>query len=83
MADESYELRHDNNGNAIHVIIKDGDAIVYPTLNDLVRHQYFGESSDRTYLQEEQLEVLYSIGRYNYYELMAEMRNTKDQTPIK
>ena len=58
-ADELYEVRHDNNGNAIHVYIKDGQAVVFPTLDDLVRRVYFGEDTERFYCSEDLLFELY------------------------
>jgi len=68
-ADELYEIRHDNNGNACHILIKDGEAIIYPTLNDLVLHQYFGEQTERFYCSEDDLVILYTFSNYSYYNL--------------
>jgi hypothetical protein len=69
-ADESYEIRHDNNGNAIHVFIKDGEAIVFPTLWDLIRYEYLGDSYvERFYLNEHELTNLYGSSDYSYYRL--------------
>jgi hypothetical protein len=70
-ADELYEIRHDNNGNAIHVFIKDGEAIIFPTLHDLVQRIYFGKEVERFYLEEESLEAMYNKNVYNYYELKS------------
>ena len=71
-ADELYEVRHDNKGNAIHVYIKDGEAIVFPTLNDFIFKVYFGTPIvERFYLAEHQLESLYAFDDYNYYSLKA------------
>lgn len=68
--DETYEVRHDNNGYAIHVFITDGDAIIYPTLGDLIRHQYRGDMDvERMYLDEEDLEKLYESEYYSYHSL--------------
>ena len=39
-ADESYEIRHDNRGNAIHVYVTDSEAIVFRTLNDFIKQQF-------------------------------------------
>ena len=63
-ADELYEIRHDNNGNALHVYIKDGNAIMYQSLNDLVRHIYFGEQADRVYCSEDSLIDIYESDMY-------------------
>lgn len=68
-ADELYECRHDNNGNVIHIYIKDGEAIVFPTLDCLVRRLYFGEEVERFYVNEDILEELYDRDEYDYYEL--------------
>lgn len=69
-ADESYEVRHDNNGNAIHSVVKDGEAIVYPTLLDLIEHQFLGRNSvERFYCTENTLNVLYEENEYDYYKL--------------
>ena len=60
-ADEMYEIAHDNNGNAMHIYIKDGTAIVFNCLHDLVQHIYFGDPNvRRKYLLEDEL--------FNYYE---------------
>jgi hypothetical protein len=68
-ADESYEIRHDNNGNAIHVLIKDGEAIVFPTLHDFVSRVYFGQEVEQFYCPEELLSDLYESDSYYYYTL--------------
>lgn len=73
-ADETYEIRHDHNGNAIHVLIKDGEAIIFPTLHDLVGRIYFGLDSERFYLKEEDLGEMYSESEYNYYELKNKIK---------
>lgn len=70
-ADETYELRHDNNGNAVHVYIKDGSAILFPTLDDFVKHVYFGDNSVlRYYCSEDELGFFYTHTKYNFYELI-------------
>lgn len=69
-ADELYELRHDNNGNAIHLFIKDGEAIAFPTLHDFIAYLYLGQSeTERFYINEDNLGDLYENENYNYYEL--------------
>lgn len=71
-ADELYEIRHDNNGNAIHVFIKDGEAIVFPTLDDFIMYEYFGNHFvERFYINEHELVNLYGFEDYNYYSLKA------------
>jgi hypothetical protein len=67
-ADRSWEVRHDDNGNAIHVLYKDGEAIVFPTAYDLARYHFTGDSSiERFYLDEDQLGELYECKKYDYY----------------
>lgn len=68
-SDELYECRHDDNGNVIHVYVKDGEAIVFPTLDDLVKRIYFGKEVERFYIDEDRLSELYDSGEYCYYEL--------------
>jgi hypothetical protein len=67
-ADRSYEIRHDNNGNAIHVLHKDGEAIVFQNLYDLACYHFSGDSSiERFYLDEDELGELYECKKYDYY----------------
>lgn len=74
-ADESYEVRHDNNGNAIHVYIKDGEAIIFQNLHDFVLYVYFGEAGiDRYYIDEEDLSKLYDCPAYDFYNLRPVLR---------
>jgi hypothetical protein len=69
-ADETYEIRHDNNGNAIHVYIDGyGGAKVYPTLNELVKDVYLNEESESFYIKEDELEHLYDFEEYNFYKM--------------
>jgi hypothetical protein len=70
-ADESYEVRHDNNGNAIHVYIDQyGTAYVFPTLNEFVNYVYFREpESVHFQIKEDELELLYNYTEYNFYKL--------------
>jgi hypothetical protein len=71
-ADESYEIRHDNNGNAIHVYIKDGEAIIFPTLHDFVMRVYYGQDVERFYLEEDSLSAMYDESAYDYYTLKGQ-----------
>lgn len=68
-ADESYEIRHDHSGNVIHVYIKDGEAVLFPTLIEMIRWLLFGSQEERFYMNEEDLERLYEHDEYNYYKL--------------
>ena len=65
-ADELYEIRHNIKDEAIHVYIKDGNAIVFGTLNDLVQYVYFGKQVDRFYCLEEDLEFIYENTSYDF-----------------
>jgi hypothetical protein len=78
-ADELYEVRHDNNGNAIHVYIKDGEAIIFPTLHDFVMRVYYGQEVERFYLEEESLDAMYDESAYDYYTL--KLNYTQQQNP--
>lgn len=66
-ADATYEIRHDNNDNAIHVLIKDGEACVFPSLYDLVQYQFFGRQVERIYCLEKELSKYYESGIYDFY----------------
>lgn len=69
-ADELYEIRHDNNGNAIHLVIKDGEAIVFPTLDDFIQYEYLGNGEiERFYIAEKNLFELYDSNDYYYCDL--------------
>jgi hypothetical protein len=73
-ADRLYEIRHDNNGNAIHVFIKDGEVIVYSSITDLIRSNVYGEEVERFYLDEDDLDKLYESNNYDYYTLKGEAK---------
>lgn len=67
-ADRSYECRHNDNGDVIHVLHKDGEAIVFPTLWDLACYHFSGDSEiERFYLDEADLNRLYECEYYDYY----------------
>jgi len=69
-ADMLYECRTDGK-HQIHVIIKDGEAVVYPTLIDMISHQYLGdENVNRFYLTEYELEDLYGQEIYEFLKLL-------------
>lgn len=84
-ADQTYEIRHDNNGNAIHVFIKDGTAIVFSSATDLFDYIQGGEPSiDRFYVNESDLDALYDSFLYEYHDLKNEWcRNHPDSDPFK
>lgn len=67
-ADDLYEIWHDDKGNAIHIYIKDGEAIIFPTLYDMVMYTTTGDNSiERTYLNEDRLSEIPDTISYNYY----------------
>jgi len=68
-ADESYELRFNSKGEAIHVHIKDGIATIFPTLDDMIRWAYFGEQTERFTWAEYFLDLIYDLKEYSYYEI--------------
>lgn len=68
-ADELYEIRHDQKGNAIHSYIKDGNAIVYATLDDLIQNIYFGKAVQRMHCLESDLEIIYENKSYEFNKL--------------
>jgi hypothetical protein len=69
-ADKLYECRT-NGEHHIHVIIKDGEAVVYSTLIDMISHQYLGdEKVTRFYLTEYELEDLYGQEIYEFLKLL-------------
>lgn len=66
-ADELYEVWHDNNGNAIHMYIKDGEVIIFPTLYDMVNYLDTGNYNiERTYFDEDRLPEIPDAIRYSY-----------------
>lgn len=75
-ADESYEVRFNNQGDAIHVYIKDSEAIVFALLGDLIRHVYLGEPNvERMYFTEEQLSEVYSSDEYCFHSIARKYAN--------
>jgi len=64
-ADETYEVRHDNCDNAIHVYIKDGYAKIFASLDDFINYVY-GIDESREYLEvdEQTLEDIYETNAY-------------------
>ena len=49
------------------VYIKDGEAIVFPSLYDLVMRVFFGNEVERFYIDEDKLDALYQENDYDYY----------------
>ena len=79
---ESYELRHDNEGNATHAVIKDGKATIYASLLDLIQHRYFGNADIKTYsIREEDLDELYG-DEYNFHKLEDKMKELQERENV-
>jgi hypothetical protein len=77
---ETYEIRHDNNGNAIHVHIKNEEAVVYASLLDLIKHRYWHDTGiERFYISEEDLTDLYSSDEYGFEQLKPKMQELQDK----
>lgn len=77
-----YEIRHDGNGNCIHVFITEGDAVIYPSFHSLICHQYFNDMDiERVYLDEEDLPKLYESEFYSY-ESLKKIVNQINSTKI-
>lgn len=68
-ANEQYEIRHDHKGNAIHVYIRDNDAVIYGTLDDLIQSVYFGKQVERIYCFNDDLETIYENESYEFKKL--------------
>lgn len=64
-ADETYEVRHDNCDNAIHVYIKDGYAKIFGSLDDFINYIY-GIDNSREYIEvdEGMLDSIYDSDAY-------------------
>lgn len=75
-ADELYEIRNDDGGNALHIYIKDGNAIIYQCLDDLIQHIYFGKQTDRIYCSEDSLIDIYDSNVYELSEIANQFNLT-------
>lgn len=74
-ADELYEILHDMHGNAIHIYVTDGEAIIFGSLHEFVEHVYFGASGIRRYyISEDDLNELYNSPSYKFEELAPLMK---------
>jgi hypothetical protein len=67
--DELYEIWHDNNGQAIHMLIKDGEAIIFKNLHDFVLYNYLGTEVERVYMNESDLHLIPDDCLYNWYKI--------------
>lgn len=68
-ADESYEVRFNSRGEAIHVYIKDGTAIIFSCLDNFIRYVYNGEQVERYYVNSVDLIGLYVSDKYEFGKL--------------
>jgi hypothetical protein len=68
-ADESIEIIHNSQGQSVCFYIKDGEAIMFPTIDDLVRYVYLGEGTKREYLLESELDGIYQTDLYDYHQI--------------
>ena len=68
-ADETYGMYEDSNGRLVHEYSKDGESILFRTLNDLIQYIYFGEDVDRIYVTEEQVEEIFESDNYSFHQL--------------
>ena len=69
-ADETYEVRHDNCGNAIHVYIKDGYAKIFASLDDFINYIYMDKVSyDFIEVEERMLESIYETNAYDFHKV--------------
>jgi hypothetical protein len=69
-ADETYEVRHDNCGNAIQVYIKDGYAKIFGSLDDFINYVY-GIDETREYIEVEEgmLDAIYETQAYTLHQV--------------
>ena len=69
-ADELYEVRHDNCGNALHVYIKDGYAKIFGSLDDFIRYIYNDDVHiDFIEVAEDMLELIYETQAYTLHQV--------------
>lgn len=72
-ASESYEIKHDNNGNALHIYIDQyQNAYVFTCLDDFIKYVYFGADSWIFIAKSNTLSKIYDIETYIPNELTTE-----------
>lgn len=77
-ADESIEIRHNNNGDVIHCYFKDGECILFPSLQALIDYQYLGiNETERIYVSERQWSSICKSDLYSFYELPDKYERVK------
>lgn len=65
LASESYEIKHDNNGNALHVYIGQyQNAYLFTCLDSLVKYVYFGEAKWIAQTKVSKLSRIYELETY-------------------
>jgi hypothetical protein len=63
----SYEIWADGDGYAIHLYIRESDAFIFPTLNDLIRYVYFDDFNvEHISMPEDELSQIYSQRKHYY-----------------
>lgn len=74
LKDGWYEIRHNNDDEAIHIyILNEKKAFVFPTLDDLVRFVYLGDKSvEHKVVNDDELSELYDSEYYSYEELFED-----------
>lgn len=72
LASESYEIKHDNNGNALHVYIDQyQNAYIFNCLNAFVRYVYFGADTWIAQTKVSKLSRVYELETYIPNELVT------------
>lgn len=71
-ASESYEIKHDNNGNALHVYIDQyQSAYIFSCLNAFVKYVYFGADTWIALTKVSKLSRIYELETYIPNELVT------------
>lgn len=72
LACESYEIKHDNNGNALHVYIDQyQNAYIFTCLDSLVKYVYFGNDAWIAQTKVSKLSRIYELETYIPNELVT------------
>lgn len=76
LKDGTYEVRHDDDGNAIHVYIVDGTATIFETLEDLFAYVYLAQRTMKSkVIPEGDLFDLYESEYYDYESIFEDTNN--------
>ena len=65
-ADRIYEIRHNSEGEAIHVFIKNGYANIYPSLEYFLEGEIYMTEVEHICVEEKSLSQLYECPHYDY-----------------